>query len=263
MTEEAAHFAPVIVVVNLTIAAIALAILARILTARPLTSGVPDGRQNWGEFILSFFVGKAREMGDAKVVRIIAPFLGTFFLLIFLSNLMGVFPIPMLNRPPTSFFGVTIGLALASVLGTFVINVALNGGAKAVKHLFWPNPMQFISEFTDVISLSLRLFGNIAGEYLTVLLVTSAVAFVIPFILHVLGFIPAFVQALVFTLLTASFVAGVVAHGSGSHGKEEPMPQTEGIATDVVMDAAEEASLEVAEESADAVTTNIPQGAVT
>ena len=210
--EEIAAAMPLIVIVNLTLVSIALLVLARWLTARPLTSGIPDHRQNMGEFILAFFVGKAREMGDGKVVRMVAPFLGTFFLMILLSNLLVVFPFPIVNRPPTSFFGVTVGLAIASVVGTLMISAAHNGGAKAVKHLFWPNPMQWISEFTDVISLSLRLFGNIAGEYLTLVLVTGVVALGIPLILHLLGFIPAFVQALVFTLLTASFVADVVSH---------------------------------------------------
>lgn len=232
MNEEVSRFMPLVVVVNLAFVALVLAVLARVLTSRPLTSGVPDSRQNAGEFVVGFFVNKAREMGDAKVVRWVAPFLGTFFLLIFLANLFAVLPLPLLNRPPTSFFGVTLGLALTSVIGTLVISAFHNGGAKAVKHLFWPNPMQLISEFTDVLSLSLRLFGNIAGEYLTLVLVTGAVAFGIPLILHVLGFIPAFVQALVFTLLTASFVAGVVAHGSGSHGEEESAAAAEATAAE-------------------------------
>lgn len=222
MSEETARFMPLIVVVNLGLSAIMLMVLARALTSRPLTSGVPGGRQNVGEFVLGFFVSRARDMGGTKVVRLVAPFLGTFFLLIFLSNLMGVFPIPVLNRPPTSFYGVTIGLALASVLGTLIISAVHNGPGRAVKHLFWPNPMQLISEVTDVLSLSLRLFGNIAGEYLTIVLVTGAVAVGIPLILHVLGFIPAFVQALVFTLLTASFVAGVVSHEPASESKGQP-----------------------------------------
>jgi F-type H+-transporting ATPase subunit a len=227
---ELARFMPLIVVVNLALIAVVLAVMARVLTARPLTSGVPDARQNVGEYILAFFVGKAREMGDAKVVRMVAPFLGTFFLLILLANLIGMVPIPVLNRPPTSFYGVTFGLALASVLGTLVISFVHNGGGRAIKHLFWPNPMQLISEFTDVLSLSLRLFGNIAGEYLTLLLVSSVVAVGIPLILHVLGFIPAFVQALVFTLLTTSYVAGVVSHESSAHAKPAPALEPQAVA---------------------------------
>ena len=149
-------------------------------------------------------------MGSIRIVRIVAPFLGTCFLLILGCNLMGMIPLPLLNMPPTAYFSVPLGLAICAVGGTLVISFKLNGGLAAVKHLFWPNPLQWISEFTDVLSLSLRLFGNIGGEHMTLVLVSSAVAVGIPLILHVLGLIPAFVQALVFTLLTTSFIAGVI-----------------------------------------------------
>jgi F-type H+-transporting ATPase subunit a len=124
-------------------------------------------------------------------------------------------PIPMLNYPPTAFFSVTLGLALCAVVGTLVLSGVFNGLGKTLKHLVWPNPLQIISEFTDVLSLSLRLFGNIAGEYLTLVLVTSIIAIGIPLILHTLGLIPTFVQAFVFTLLTASYLGGVI------HRREE------------------------------------------
>jgi F-type H+-transporting ATPase subunit a len=171
---------------------------------------VPDSRQNVAEFIMNFFVGKARDMGDRDVVLKVAPFLATCFLFILICNLMGMIPIPVLNNPPTSYFSVPLGLALCAVGGTLVLSGVFNGLGGAVKHLFWPNPLQWISEITDVMSLSLRLFGNIGGEHMTLVLVTSSVAVGIPLILHVLGLIPAFVQALAFTLLPARFIANVV-----------------------------------------------------
>jgi len=233
MTEEAAKFAPLIVVVNMAFIALGLIILGRVLTSKPLTSGVPGPRQNVGEFMLDFFVSKAREIGDTRIVRVVAPFTATFFFIILGANLFAVLPFPLINRPPTSYFGITIGLALASVVGTLIMSMWANGAGKAIKHLFWPNPMQLISEITDVLSLGLRLFGNIAGEYMTIVLVTSVVAFGIPLILHVLGFIPAFVQALVFTLLTTSFIAGALAHGEEKAKKAKEPRKSKGIQTEV------------------------------
>lgn len=209
-----------IVVVNTLIVSAVLILGGRFLVRRSaLTAGVPDARQNVGEFVLDFFVKKARDMGDRDVVLKVAPFLATCFLFIFVSNLMGMIPLPLLNNPPTSFFAVPLGLALCAVGGTLIISGVMNGLLGAVKHLFWPNPLQWISEVTDVLSLSLRLFGNIGGEHMTLVLVTSSVAVGIPLILHVLGLIPAFVQALVFTLLTASFIAGVI-HKHEEHTEE-------------------------------------------
>ena len=212
---------PYIVVVNFALVATILIVVGRVLARGTLTADVPEGRQNVAEFILSFFVGKAHDIGTGKVVRVVAPFLATCFLLILVSNLFVIIPLPLLKTPPTAFFGVTLGLAISAVAGTLIISGVFNGFGGAVKHLFWPNPLQFISEFTDVLSLSLRLFGNIGGEYMTLVLVTQAVAVGIPLILHVLGLIPAFVQALVFTLLTTSFIAGCV------HGEQAEATATE------------------------------------
>lgn len=204
------HYMPYVVMVNFAIVAVVLIAAGRRLASGELTDGVPGPRQNVAEFVLDFFVGKARDMGDTKVVRTVAPFLATCFLFILVSNLMGVLPLPLFNNPPTSYFSVPLGLALCAVGGTIAVSAALNGVLGALKHLVWPNPLQLISEVSDVVSLSLRLFGNIGGEHLMLVLVMSVVPYGIPLILHVLGLIPAFVQALVFTLLTTSFVAGTI-----------------------------------------------------
>jgi F-type H+-transporting ATPase subunit a len=216
------HYMPYIVMVNFALVAVVLIAVGRKLASGQLTDGVPDAKQNAGEFILDFFVNKARDMGDARVVRVVAPFLATCFLFILVSNVMGFLPLPLLNNPPTGYFSIPLGLALCAVGGTIVVSVALNGVVAALKHLVWPNPLQMISEVSDVVSLSLRLFGNIGGEHMMLVLVMSAVPYGIPLILHVLGFIPAFVQALVFTLLTTSFVAGVI------HRKHEEAQTVEG-----------------------------------
>ncbi|MBE0476309.1 MAG: F0F1 ATP synthase subunit A [Coriobacteriia bacterium] len=210
------HFMPYIVVGNAALVGVGLVALAKVLGSRELSEDVPEGRQNVGEFILDFFVGKARDMGHgeerARIVRQVAPFLATCFLFIFGANLMGVLPLPVLNNPPTSYFSVTLALALSAVLGTLVFSGIFQGIGGAVKHLFWPNPMEWIAKVTDVFSLSLRLFGNIGGEHMTLVLVMGMVPVGIPLILHTLGLIPAFVQALVFTLLTSSFIAGAIHH---------------------------------------------------
>ncbi|MRS12371.1 MAG: F0F1 ATP synthase subunit A [Actinobacteria bacterium] len=204
------QFMPYIVILNAAIVSVVLFVGGRALVRKhALTAGAPDRRQNVAEFIVNFFVSKARSMGDRDVVLKVAPFLATCFLFILVSNLMGMLPIPIVNNPPTAYFSVTLALAICAVGGTLVLSGVFNGFLGAIKHLFWPNPLQLISEFTDVLSLSLRLFGNIGGEHMTLVLVTSSVAVGIPLVLHVLGLIPAFVQALVFTLLTASFIAGV------------------------------------------------------
>jgi F-type H+-transporting ATPase subunit a len=228
--------ASVIVIMNSLFVAIILIVGGRILARGELSVTTLGKRQNVGEWVLQFFVGKARGMAHGekhdKIMRIVAPFLAALFLFILVSNLFGMLPIPILNRPPTSHFSVTLGLALVAVIGTLAVSSAVKGGGKTVKHLFWPNPLQWVSEITDVLSLSLRLFGNIAGEYMTLALVLLVVPIGIPLILHLIGMIPAFVQALVFTLLTASFLANALHEDeskkrSRRRGKQRNAPPAE------------------------------------
>jgi F-type H+-transporting ATPase subunit a len=203
-----------IVVVNTVFVSLVLVGAGAWLASGGLSATEPSARQNLGEWVLQFFVGKGREMASGphreKTLRLATSLLATCFLFILVSNLIGFLPVPILNRPPTSHFGVTLALALCAVGGTLGISSIVKGPTKTVVHLFWPNPLQWVSEITDVMSLSLRLFGNIAGEYMTVSLVLLVVPVGIPLILHALGLIPAFVQALVFTLLTASFLANAI-----------------------------------------------------
>jgi F-type H+-transporting ATPase subunit a len=204
----------VIVLVNSVLVAIGLIVGGAWFSHGDLSVVSPTARQNAGEAILQFFVGKASEMAHGskreRIMRLVAPLLATLFLFIIVSNLLGMLPVPILNRPPTSHFSVTLGLALFAVIGTLVVSAVVKGVGRTFKHLFWPNPLQWVSEITDVLSLSLRLFGNIAGEYMTLALVVLVVPIGIPLILHAIGLIPAFVQALVFTLLTASFLANAI-----------------------------------------------------
>jgi F-type H+-transporting ATPase subunit a len=222
MEESAAsQYLPYVALINLVLVSIALIVGGWLLSRARLHAGVPEGRQNVAEGIMEFFYGQALKQHRSETTPAVAGFLATCFLLILLSNAIAMVPIPYVNYPPTAFFSITLGLALSAVAGTLVLSGVFNGMRATLKHLVWPNPLQIISEITDVLSLSLRLFGNIAGEYLTLVLVTSAIAIGIPLILHVLGLIPTFVQALVFTLLTASFIAGALEHRSAAEESAE------------------------------------------
>ena len=221
-----------VVIVNSMCVSIFLIGAGAMLASGTLSATEPTPRQNFGEWVLQFFVGKAREMAHGErrdtILGLVAPMLATCFLFIILCNMIAFLPLPILNRPPTSHFSVTLALALCAVLGTLTISAVVKGVGKTIVHLFWPNPLQWVSELTDILSLSLRLFGNIAGEYMTVALVMLVVPIGIPLILHALGLIPAFVQALVFTLLTASFLANSIHVAEKASAPAEPA-EAEGV----------------------------------
>jgi len=218
------HAVPYVVIINFALVAVGLMVFGTI-AGRNLQEGAPQGLQNFSDAIVEWFVGQARKMGDCRV-SLVAPYLGTFFMLIIVSNLLAMLPIPLLRIPPTSFYSVTLGLALTAVFGNIVISTIHKGILPALKHLVWPNPIQLISEVSDVLSLSLRLFGNIGGEFMVSLLVARAAPIGIPLIVHALGLIAAVLQALVFTLLTSNFLASGL-HHEQKKGRSEEVEQRE------------------------------------
>lgn len=156
------------------------------------------------------------------------PFIGTIFVYVALMNLLGVIPGVV---SPTSNLNTTAGLAVM----VFVV-VQFWGlkeqGLKYFRHFVAGVPMQFpfilmaplvflihvVGELMRPVTLALRLFGNIMGEETVVL---SLIALVIPlerkFIFlpvqlpnMLLGLVTAFVQALIFSLLAAVYLAGVM-----------------------------------------------------
>lgn len=193
---------PYIVIANALLVSMTLIVGATIASRQKLKE-VPGPVQNAAEAALEWFIRQARDIrGDA--VKTVTAFLATFFFFIFLSNLLGMIPIPIIRIPPTSYYSVTLALALCSIFGILILTTVYKGIKGSLKHLVWPNPLQLVSEVSHVLSLSLRLFGNIGGEFIVASLVLVAAPYGIPLIVHILGLIPAFLQALVFTLLTAS-----------------------------------------------------------
>jgi len=208
MPEAIRHLLPYIVIVNFALVALVLIALAFITTRRALTE-VPDGLQNAAEFVLEWFVRLARDMRPDGV-PVIAPFLASLFLFILLSNLLCILSFPVINIPPTAYYSGPLTLALIAMIGITVLSARFKGVVGAARHLFWPNPLQIISQIGHTLSLSLRLFGNIGGEFMVVLLVVKAAPYGIPLIIHALGLIPAVIQPMVFTLLTANFLAEAI-----------------------------------------------------
>lgn len=229
MPEALAIQLPYLVLANFLFVCALLVVLGRIATARRLKE-IPDGVQNAAELVLDWFVAQARAL-DPRAVAIIAPFLGSLFLVILLSNLLGVLPVPILQIPPTAYYGVPLSLAAVAVLGALVIGARLRGITAGLKHLVWPNPLQLVEELSHVLSLSLRLYGNIGGEFIVALLVAKAVPYGIPLLVHALGLFPAVIQPFVFTLLTANVLSTALERGGKARRLEESAPGTHPLAT--------------------------------
>lgn len=171
---------------------------------------VPDGFQNVVELLvetLQNFVSGAMGRHAGKYIN----YIGTIFLYIFLCNISGLFGL----RPPTADYGTTLTLAIITVSMVWYNNIRVNKFG-AITNLFKPIPILFpsnlIGEFSSVVSLSLRLFGNVlAGTVMIALfynLLPTVVTIAIPSFLHAyLDLFSGAIQAFVFSMLTMVFVS--------------------------------------------------------
>lgn len=170
---------------------------------------IPRGFQNVIEFAvetLSKFVSDAMGTHSRKYMN----YVGTIFIFIFLSNISGLFGL----RPPTADYGTTLCLAIITVAIVQYNNIRINKFG-AFTNLFKPLPflfpINFIGEFANVISLSLRLFGNVmAGTVMIALfygLLPVIATIGIPTFLHAyLDVFSGAIQAYVFSMLTMVFI---------------------------------------------------------
>ena len=179
-------------------------------------SMVPTGAQNVFELIVGgledFMVEITGEEG-----RAFFPYICTVFLFIACCNLIGLLP-GFLS--PTANINTPLALALCTFLYTHYLGVKFHG-AKYIKHFLGPIPalaplffpIEIIGHFARVLSLTLRLFGNIMGEDLVLaILMFLAGRFLAPMPMMFLAVFTSVVQAFVFTLLSMMYFAGSMEH---------------------------------------------------
>lgn len=136
-------------------------------------------------------------------------FLGSLFIFILFANYSGLIPgvgIFRYLKAPTSSLSVTLGLSLCAFL--FIQISAVRAGAKHyLKHFLTPIvPLLLLDEFIKPASLALRLFGNIFGEETVMENLYHILPIGAPMIMMALSIIFCAIQAMVYTMLTASYL---------------------------------------------------------
>jgi F-type H+-transporting ATPase subunit a len=177
---------------------------------------IPSQAQNFFEIILegleNFMVDITGEEG-----RWFFPVLGTVFLYIFACNLTGLIPGFF---PPTASYNTTLSCAIVVFCFTHFIGIKYHG-VKYYKHFIGPVwwlvpimlPIELISHSARVLSLSMRLFGNMSGhELVLAILFGLAGAFFVPLPIMAMGIFVAFVQAFVFFMLSIMYFTGAMEH---------------------------------------------------
>jgi F-type H+-transporting ATPase subunit a len=201
-----------LVVVSYTWFVMALLALFSFLATRRLHI-LPGGFQNVLEVIVEGFDNLVTEtMGPEG--RKFFPLIATLGLYILTSNLLGLLPG---FESPTANLNTTVSMALVVFVMTHVVGIRIHG-FKYVKHflgpIWWLAPLMIILEIVShlarIISLSFRLFGNIAGEDKVLAVVVLLVPLLVPLPVFVLMIFTSVIQTIVFMLLTMMYIAGAM-----------------------------------------------------
>ncbi|MBU1000655.1 F0F1 ATP synthase subunit A [Patescibacteria group bacterium] len=220
--EVLGHFKNLPITNTLLASWIAMFILAvvSILATRKVQL-IPSGLQSLFEIIVDFGYTTVEDLAGSKKAKAFFPIVMTFFLFILFSNWLGLMPGfatikfegEHFLRSMNSDLNMTLGLALTSAALTHAFAIYYLGIFGYLKKWFALNPvflfvglLELVGEVTKVLSLSLRLFGNIFAGEVALLAVSSIFAFVAPLPFYFLEIIVGFVQAAVFAMLTLVFM---------------------------------------------------------
>lgn len=198
--------------------------------------------------------------GSRQKAAKFAPIFAFYFLFIFFNNLMGILPLvgpgvsydgTPLFRPFTADLNGTIAMSVVAILLVQYLSIKEQGGKKHLQHYFSDKPanpinffvgmLEVFTEFTRIMSLSLRLFLNTAvGEILIAVFTSMILAngrtpiAVIPILLFE-GLV-AYIQAYVFTVLAATYLGMAISHADhGDH--DEPRENDMGPEPDALVAA--------------------------
>ncbi len=177
---------------------------------------VPEGGQNFFELVITgiedFMIGITGEEG-----RFMFPLIASLGFFILCSNYLGVIPGFF---SPTANLNTTLACALIVVVMTHVLGVKFHG-IKYIKHFMGPVwwlvplilPIEIVGHLSRVLSLSIRLFGNVFGEELVLaILFFLAGLYLAPVPMMFLGLFTGFIQAFIFCLLSMMYFAGAIEH---------------------------------------------------
>ncbi len=172
---------------------------------------IPRGSQNFWEVVVSMLEDiVVQTMGEKG--RPYFPLIASLALFILSCNLIGILP---WFQSSTNNLNTTLALALVSFVTTHYVGITRHG-VKYVKHFIGPVPwliplmlpIELIGHFSRILSLSFRLFGNIMGEDLAIIILTLLVPYLVPLPMMFLQVFTSFIQTLVFIMLTMMYITG-------------------------------------------------------
>jgi len=174
---------------------------------------VPGRLQNFLEVVIGGLKNLLVDTMGKEGMRFF-PLMATIALFILVCNLGGIIPG---FYSPTANLNTNLSMALVVFLLTHIVGVRIHG-VKYIKQFMGPVwwmaplmiPVEIIGHLARPLSLTMRLFGNIFGEDLVLIVLLFLVPFLMPIPMLVLMIFTSVLQAFVFTLLAMMYISGAM-----------------------------------------------------
>jgi F-type H+-transporting ATPase subunit a len=171
---------------------------------------IPNPFQIVGELLVSTFYGLTKEALNEEMAKKYFPLICSLFMFVLLANWLGV--VPKLSEP-TKDLNTPLGLGIMGFLIAHYSGIRTKGFKTYVKEYFEPiffmAPLNVIGEVAKVVSISFRLFGNIMGGAIIILVVSHLIYNVglPPLLICFFSLFIGTIQAFVFTMLTLVYIS--------------------------------------------------------
>jgi F-type H+-transporting ATPase subunit a len=178
------------------------------LITRKLSTDLDRARwQNFLEIIISGINKQIEEVGLNHPEKYLG-FLGTLFLLVATASVCTIIPG---YEPPTGSLSTTTALALCVFVAVPLYGIEDQGVGGYLKSYIEPTiimlPFNIISELSRTLALAVRLFGNMMSGAMIIAILLTITPFIFPIVMTALGLLTGMVQAYIFTILAAVYIA--------------------------------------------------------
>ncbi len=200
-----------------------LAVGAKLITRKLTTDHKRSRWQNLLEIVVTGIAKQIEDVGLQNPKKYLG-FLGTLFLFVALASLCTVIPG---YEPPTGSLSTTAALALCVFVAVPLFGIEDQGVGGYLKSYIEPTvimlPFNIISEISRTLALAVRLFGNMMSGAMIIAILLTITPFVFPIIMTLLGLLTGMVQAYIFSILAAVYIAAAT---RTRKPKPQPAPTT-------------------------------------
>ncbi|MEP6496291.1 MAG: F0F1 ATP synthase subunit A [bacterium] len=178
------------------------------LITRNLSQGLERSRwQNLVEIVVTGINTQIAEVG-LKDPKPYLPFLGTLFIFVAAAAVATILPG---YEPPTASLSTTVALALSVFVAVPLFGIDADGLRGYLGSYIRPTPLMLpfniISELSRTLALAVRLFGNMMSGAMIIGILLTITPFVFPIVMTALGLLTGMVQAYIFSILAAVYIA--------------------------------------------------------